>query len=536
MKDKFLPVLILLTILTISTFSTVTAQAPNILLVIADDLGVDYCNGYHNSNQLPTTPTLDGLRANGITFENVFSTPKCTPSRATIMSGKYGVKTGVLGTPGDLNTVHTSIFKAIEDETNGQYADAVIGKWHISQPADPSHPIAHGVDYYMGVLSAAVDDYYAWERTENGQTTIDSTYATTAFTDAAIDWVAEQTQPWFLWLAHVAPHAPFHVPPDGLFTIDNTENNRRKYVAMIEAMDHELGRLLSSLSPDVLQNTLVIFIGDNGTPNTVLQDYPDGHGKSTLYQGGIRVPMIASGAGVTRMGERESALVHITDIYATLLEAVGADLPGGVFNSLSFYHLLNDPATGDTRDYNYSEIEENGASGFTIRTDRYKLIESLDDGTQEFYDLLLDSLETTDLLPLGLDANQLTIKADLEQEAQQVRTAWSCRDYIQNGDEAGIDCGGTYCDPCAVTNTETILALDDINIYPNPTTDELHIRSSSTRFSVQLLDAFGSIHFQTTASQTQHLLQLSSLPPGIYFVKMVAGNGDMWVTEKIIKL
>ena len=91
----------------VSSFS----QKPNILLVIADDLGVDYSNGYHSSELLPTTPTLDSLRASGITFMNVFSTPKCTPSRATIMSGKHEIKTGVLNTPSNLNTTDLSILE-----------------------------------------------------------------------------------------------------------------------------------------------------------------------------------------------------------------------------------------------------------------------------------------------------------------------------------------------------------------------------------------------------------------------------------------
>ena len=511
------------------------AQTPNILLIIADDLGVDYSHGYHHSSLLPSTPTLDSLRSKGITFDNVFATPKCTPSRATIMSGKHGIKTNVLGTPGHLSIDHISIFQAIENETNGAYSDAVIGKWHIAQPADPNHPADHAVDYYTGLLTAMVDDYYAWDRTEFGQTTIDSTYVTTALTNAAIDWVDDQSKPWFLWLAHVAPHAPYHKPPDTLFTIGSTGNNQRKFTAAIEAMDYEIGRLLNSLSTEELENTLIMFLGDNGSPNGVLQNFPNGHGKSTLYQGGIKVPLIISGFGVSRKGARETALIHITDIYATLLEFVGADLPGGIYNSLSFKHLLDESSNEPTRDYNYSEIVENGMSGFAIRNERYKLIQSLDNSTQEFYDLFNDSLETNNLIISGLSDTEEIIKLDLESEAQQLRSAWSCRDHIKNGDEEDIDCGGTFCNPCQSSATDILLDLNDVQVFPNPFKKHLEVISQTHKVSVRVLDVLGVSRIQFNTPKHNHKLNLSTLAPGLYQIVITDATLHKSIAKKVIK-
>ncbi|MFK7982380.1 MAG: sulfatase-like hydrolase/transferase [Saprospiraceae bacterium] len=105
---------------------------PNILLIIADDLGVDASNGYQDSDVLPNTPNLDALRASDLTFKNAWASPVYTPTRANIMSGKYGIKTGVLEVPGVLETAHTSVFKEIATQTNSAYADALIGKWHLS--------------------------------------------------------------------------------------------------------------------------------------------------------------------------------------------------------------------------------------------------------------------------------------------------------------------------------------------------------------------------------------------------------------------
>ena len=461
---------------------------PNILLVIADDLGVDVMNGYHDGDIMPTTPTLDSLRSVGITFENVFSAPKCSPSRASILSGKYGIVNGVQGTPGNLELVHTSIFKELESQTNGLYKDAVIGKWHISNPQDPMHPTDHGADLYTGLLGAQPDDYYAWNKTENGVTSIDSSYITTALTDASIDWVNTQNQPWFLWLAHAAPHMPFHVPPSHMYTVDSPTNSFRRYLAMIESIDYELNRLLNAMTDSTRANTLVFFIGDNGTPGNLLRDYPDGHGKSTLYQGGVRVPMIIAGSGVSRQGVREPALVHIDDLYATILEVAGATLPGGIYNSLSFSHLLTSE-TGPERDYNYTDLRNDGVNGWAIRNAQYKLIEYID-GTQEFYDLINDSLEVNDLLESALTGSQQLTKSDLEAEAEQIRTAsWSCRDRIQNGDEEGIDCGGTYCTPCTTSAIHPDQQKNELSIFPNPVTDYFQINSENQ--PIQTLKIYG---------------------------------------------
>ncbi len=522
MKSRY----IALSILSIFALSLCSVQSsiaqtdpkyPNIIFMIADDLGVDYLNGYHDSNLLPNTPTLDSIRAHGVTFENSFSSPMCTPSRATVMSGKLGIKTGVLSPPGNLDLEHKSIFTALEELTDNTYADAVIGKWHISQPTDPFHPSQHNIDYYSGLLGAGVDDYFAWQKTEDGITTTENTYVTQYITDKAINWIGDQNQPWFCWIAHAAPHTPFHVPPEGLYTISNPTNNKRKYVAMIEAIDHELNRLLNTISQEVKDNTIFIFIGDNGTPANLVQDYPDGHGKGTLYQGGIRVPMIASGAGVTRIGERESAMVHINDIYATILDLAGAELPGGIHNSLSFSHLLNGEE-GSKRSYNYSDFEEGNTPTFAIRDQRYKLIDH-QNGVQEFFDLQEDSLEFNNLILTSLSQEELLIKAELETEANIRRTDWSCNDHIQNGDESGIDCGGSNCAPCVNHVSDNDLDFN-IEIYPNPAFDIINIDSEIVIDKISLFGLNGQLIKSYIASNRKIEIDLQNIAPQELILEM----------------
>ncbi len=454
-KLSELKIFLVLIFLAISNILSAQNVRPNILLIIADDLGVDASNGYNVGTNLPITPTLDSLRQNGLTFMNVWSSPVCTPTRAGMLTGKYGVKTGITTAPGQLSTEHTSIFKQLDSYTNNAYANCVAGKWHVSQIGDHDHPIQHGAETYMGVLGAGVDDYYSWDRSENGSASTSTEYVTTHLTDYAINWIGEQTKPWFLWMSHVAPHTPFHVPPNDLYTRSSVASKLDQFLAMIESLDKETERLLNSLSEEEKENTVVIFVGDNGTPNMVLQGFPDGHGKQSLYQGGIHVPMIISGKGVSRKAETEDALINTVDLYATILDiaAPNNEMEGGIYNSHSFNNMLAG-GTAPERKYNYAELSSNSKdislNGYTIRDNRYKYIYYYDEQASEFFDLQEDPMETSNLLVASLTQEQQQILSEMENELDAIRNGWSCSDNIKNGDETSIDCGET-CEDCQLT-------------------------------------------------------------------------------------
>ena len=229
-----------------------TSSTPNILFIIADDLGKDAINGYQEGSIKPSTPNIDAIRNNGLMFSNFWVNPTCTPTRGAIITGKYGYRTGVKGVGDVLNSSETVIQKYINDNTNGAYASAVIGKWHLSGNNASFNPESFGIDYYSGLIRGAVDDYYQWQLTGDGTTSLQTNYITEVFTDLAIDWVDNQSNPWFLWLAYNAPHTPFQVPPSNMHSqgtlpeyavgMDATPY----YMAAIEAMDFQIGRLLES--------------------------------------------------------------------------------------------------------------------------------------------------------------------------------------------------------------------------------------------------------------------------------------------------
>ena len=402
-------------------------STPNILLIIADDMGLDATPGFNVGTIKPTMPNLQKMISSGIRFTNLWSYPTCTPTRSSILTGKYGFRTNVLKVDDELSTSEISLQKHL-DNTNSNYEHAVIGKWHLSKTT--THPTQMGVGYYAGLLTGGVASYTNWNFTENGQTTTSNEYTTTKFTDLAIDWIDKQSKPWFLWLAYNAPHTPFHLPPNNLHTqslpsdqasID--ANPQPYYMAALEAMDTEIGRLLDSMSEEEKENTVIIFIGDNGTPGRVVQEYNTRRAKGSVYQGGVNVPMIVSGKNVSRFNEMDESLLNTTDLFATISDIAGTGTTE-LNDSKSFKELLITPVS-NFREYVYTEIGENNGFGsdYTIRNATHKYI-LFANGEEAFYDLSASPLENPNLLTtnqLPLSSNNESIKNTLISEVNKLR-------------------------------------------------------------------------------------------------------------------
>jgi arylsulfatase A-like enzyme len=380
---------------------------PNILLVIADDMGLDSSSQYSISNDLPHTPQLDRLAEQGLVFENAWSNPSCSPTRAGILTGKFGLRTGVLEAGNTLSTNETSLPSYIHQRLPGKYADAVIGKWHLgTESGNEDHPENLGIDHFSGILGGGVNAYDNWVLTTNGEQSHQAEYSTSKLTDLAIDWIDSREKPWFLWLAYNAPHTPFHLPPTGLHNrvLPGTEehiarNPRPYYLAAIEAMDSEIGRLLDSMDEQTRGNTIIIFLGDNGTPGQVAQSpYERRKAKGSLYQGGINVPLFVTGPGVSRIKEREEALVNTTDLFSTIASLAGVNV-SKVNDSISFAGLLTGTRE-QGREAQYSERTVEGIPNWALSDGEFKLIEA-ENSDLELYDLSNDPFEARELISQG---------------------------------------------------------------------------------------------------------------------------------------
>ncbi len=405
---------------------------PNILLIIADDMGLDASPVHPEGAIKPNMPFLQGLSNRGITFENFWTNPTCTPTRATILTGKYGFNSGVLGVLPPNNGVSTSevsLQSYLKSKTT--YQSAVIGKWHLStnRNGGADNPAMMGVEHYAGFLSGGHTDYSDWELTENGNMSDVKEYSTRYFTDLGIEWIQKQEtknpeSPWFLWLAYTAPHSPFHLPPADLISATNLTGDDADIMAnplgyyhlMLEALDTEMGRLLETVD----ENTIIIFIGDNGSPSQVVQSpYSRRRAKGSVYQGGVNTPMVVAGRGVVGSGKREPAIINSTDLYATIADIAQTNITR-IHDSRSFKGLLsNEPYT--PRDYVYAEADSD-IDVWAIRDDTYKLI-VFEDGSKEFYNLIEDPYEADELISKGLNATQTAAKLSLEEFASSIRTS-----------------------------------------------------------------------------------------------------------------
>lgn len=392
---------------------------PNIIFILSDDQGKDSSAEYNLASDVPSTPTLTALADNGVIFENAWVSPSCSPTRAALLTAKHAGRTTVFQPGDDLPSTETILPAYLKSNAaTSEYSSAMIGKWHLGGGA--SGPNDFGIDYFAGILNGSIPDYFDWDLTVNGVSSEQTNYVTSELTDLAVDWVEDQTTPWFLWLSYNAPHTPYHLPPSALHNRDLSgtqadidANPRDYFLAAIEAMDTEFGRLWNSLDADEQANTIVIYLGDNGTPRNAVSTTAQQNGnKGGLLQGGINTPLFISGAGITRSGEREEALVSHTDIFPTIAELAGADL--SAFNDgQSFADVLSDP-NADAREFVFTEH----SGGWAIRNAQFKLIEN-SNGNQDLYDLLADPAEQSDLLDTGMDVSG--ILAELEQEIDRIR-------------------------------------------------------------------------------------------------------------------
>jgi len=408
--------------------------APNVLLIIADDMGIDASNCYSLGNQQADMPNIEALCAQGVVFDNAYSAPLCSPTRATIMTGQYGFRTGVgsaitRDNSAGLSADETSLFDVL---AKTDYASNLIGKWHLASTDDDyDHPAQLGVSDFWGLFSGAMRDYSNWSAVSNGQRINVSDYSTTAITDKAIDWIDKQNDPWFLWLAYTAPHTPFHLPPEDLHSaeLSGTKQDIQKdplpyYNAMLEAMDTEIGRLLSTMDEATRNNTVVMFVGDNGTPGRVARSVYGEHGaKGSIYEGGVHVPLIVSGPGIE--ASRESGFVQTVDIFATVASIARAEY--STPDSYSFAPALY--GQGVSREYVYvehfgTESKENSANvyGWAMREGNYKLVQK-DAAEAELFNLAEDPLEKTDLLADGISEDEAGLIANMQTRYQRLMTS-----------------------------------------------------------------------------------------------------------------
>lgn len=370
---------------------------PNVLIVVLDDVGIDQVSAYGFPGAAPT-PVIDSLAERGLRFDAAWAMPTCTPTRAALLTGRMphrnrlGAVLFANKDTGELPLDEVTIPEALGAAPT-PYASAAVGKWHLSGPLSPSgarHPQLQGFAWFAGTLNNIRDgqDYALFNRVGfDGNLVDEERFSTVAIVDDAILALNRLPEPWFLYVAFHAAHKPLTVPPAELlrgFPVD-PENPRSVYDANVVAADHELARLLDALGP-ALDRTLVVVVADNGTPRDVSEDDDLRGAKGTLHEGGIRVPLVMAGPPVAARGTTD-ALVHVVDLYPTLLALAGAPVGGRELDGVALRPVLADPAA-DVRELLYTEFRHPPTPPWrevhrTVRDEGLKLID--DDGDRSIW-------------------------------------------------------------------------------------------------------------------------------------------------------
>jgi arylsulfatase A-like enzyme len=402
-----------------STDTPICAPLPNIVVILADDLGYAdlACCGAIDLH----TPHIDRLAREGLRFTSFYANCSvCSPTRAALLSGCYPELVGV---PGVIRTHPDDNWGWLAPDAvllpallrPAGHHTAIIGKWHLGLES-PNLPRERGFDHFRGFLGDMMDDYFHHRRHDinylrDGEREIDPQgHATDLFTHWACEYLhARQSlpEPFFLYLAYNAPHTPIQPPDDWLTRVSQRAPDlpepRAKLVALIEHMDHGVGRVLETLdSTGLAESTLVVFTSDNGGQlNVGANNGPLRDGKQSMYEGGLKVPAIVRWPGRVSPGTTTDFRVLSMDLCPTLLAAAGIAPPASL-DGVSFLPTLEGRTQEPLRKDWFFHRREGGRpyGGKTIdaviRGD-WKLLQNSPFAPQELYNLRDDPREQTDL-------------------------------------------------------------------------------------------------------------------------------------------
>jgi hypothetical protein len=437
---------------TIVSFSQ-SANKPNIIVILADDLGYGDigCLGAKDVK----TPAIDFIATNGMSFNNFYANSTvCSPTRASLLTGKYPDAVGVPGVirqdPTDNwgNLLHGAELLPSVLKKNG-YHTAMVGKWHLGY-SNPNLPNAKGFDYFKGFLGDMMDDYYTHRRDginwmRFNEAIIDPPgHATDIFTAWSIEYVKNKKttkEPFFLFLSYNAPHFPIQ-PPLEIFDrvkkrFPNTDEKRVRNIALVEYLDASIGKLLAALKQNgQLENTLILFTSDNGgsLPHAQSNGKLNG-GKQDMFEGGIKVPLFVYWNKHVLKGSSSERLTMTMDLFPTICDAAAIDYPDAL-DGKSFFSSLKGGEIKDDRTLFWVRKEGGlyrGQSYYAARKGRFKILQNHPDEKFALYDLYSDPYEKNPLdtskqifneLKQAL-AHHISIADNISQQSSPAANAYS---------------------------------------------------------------------------------------------------------------
>jgi arylsulfatase B len=334
-------------LLLLPAWTLAAPQRPNVVLIVADDLGWTGV-GYHDGPV--KTPHIDRIAHSGVELDRFYVSPMCSPTRAGLLTGRYPMRFGMArsvvrpwlkyGLPPEERTLAEALGEA------GYANRAAFGKWHLGHLSPQWHPLAQGFTKFKGCYNGAAD-YFTRERDgqpdwhADARDVEDTGYTTDLIADAAASFIKGQAGggPFFCYVAFTAPHEPLQAPENYLAQYAGLDPNPadgkpspwQRQAAMIACMDDGIGRILKSIEDaGVARDTLVWFISDNGGIGSIRgNNAPLRGAKLSVYEGGVRVPAAVWWPGVIEGGRKVETPVINLDVMPTVLRACGGTTDGG---------------------------------------------------------------------------------------------------------------------------------------------------------------------------------------------------------------
>jgi len=308
-------------------------KQPDIVFFLIDDLGFADC-GFNGGKEIKT-PNIDRLAQSGAIIDSHYVQPVCSPTRSTLMTGRYPTHTGVytIVSPGagwGLPLAERTLADALR---SAGYRTALTGKWHLGEFEKAYQPNARGFDHQYGHFFGMLD-YFTHERMNkldwyrNGEPLKEEGYTTQLIAKEACKVITtgDSSKPLFLYVPFNGVHSPFQVPDSYLKPYAHLKGNRQKLAGMLAAVDEAIGQIEAALKQaGRLENTLIVFSSDNGGPppgdNTPLRDF-----KGSIFEGGVRAAAFATWPGRIPAGQRIRQPMHMVDWYPTLIKQAGGSL------------------------------------------------------------------------------------------------------------------------------------------------------------------------------------------------------------------
>jgi arylsulfatase A-like enzyme len=398
------------------------ARRPNVIVIITDDQGYGdlSCHG----NPILKTPHLDRLAKEGVQLTQFYVSPVCSPTRASLLTGRYNYRTGVVDTFLGRSMMHTDEVTLTEMLRGAGYRTGIFGKWHLGDNY-PMRPTDQGFEESLVIKGGGLgqpsdlsggSSYFDPLLLHNGVPKKTKGWCSDVYTDAAIEFITRHRgQPFFAYVAFNAPHDPLNeVPRDEYETYRGvTDDKTARVYAMVANIDANVGRLMRKLDElNLSRDTIVVFLTDNGPAFPRFNSGMRGQ-KGTVYDGGVRVPCFIrwpGGLGKTSGARVDRVAAHV-DLTPTLLEACGVPPPAGVkFDGKSLLPLLRaeiKPADWPDRtlyfQWHRGDVPQLHRA-FAARSQRWKLVQPEGAGAKPFgrprfelYDMATDPAETKDL-------------------------------------------------------------------------------------------------------------------------------------------